>query len=284
MKQFKALIKKEYATHKKVLLTPLWVLIGVYVLNLAGIFINWIRTGNINIAAYINFSHANQPNSLIWIICYFATLFIGYIALFSSAGLADSLINDDYRKKCEILHLSQPISLIKIMAAKLYLVIVVSLIITLLLSLLNALILSIALKAMAGSSIGIGLIGAIQGFASFVCSFLFAVTLSWFLATIFKNKGLLYPILILAGIEITTIVLNGVNGWSIPSLVSYLMRLVFGNVTSGTMSLADLAVPIRVVIDSLWSKLLSTDNLMRLIYSLLAVSGSYFIYKRREIR
>ena len=49
MKQFKALIRKEWQTHRSTILIPLWFTGAVYVIGILGLMINFIREGRLTI-------------------------------------------------------------------------------------------------------------------------------------------------------------------------------------------------------------------------------------------
>ncbi len=284
MKQFKALLTKEWQTHRKALMLPVWFTIAVYAIALLGYIINLLRTGNVWIEVTLPEADMIGANvqMITWVASYISFTVLGFISLFTGMSLADALLNGDYRKKCEILHLSQPVSLQKILCSKFLFVTIGALLILLLLSLFNASVITIGAAILTKNGTGFGYLGAIQGFMHFSFTYLFAVSLLWFFAAVFKNRSGLNLIIFFVAIEVATQLLNKLYGWTIPSLLSYLMRLLFSNMEINTCQLSNPNMMKRII-EQGWSVILSVDNLMKSIYSVFFLIGSYFIYKRREI-
>lgn len=120
MKQFKTLLIKELRTHKNNLLIPVWATASAYLLILIALIIGYFKFGaeviQLDIPAAAS---SNDIAIMYWAANMVIASLIGFASFIGGLGMADNMLNDDYKKKCEIFHLSQPVSLIKILGSKL---------------------------------------------------------------------------------------------------------------------------------------------------------------------
>lgn len=283
MKQFKAMMIKEWNTHRKTLLVPVWFTLTIYAVILIGLLINLIRGGSFIVSGDIRGVSVTEMEMINWAVSYGMAIVLGYISIFSGWALADSLLNEDYRKRCEILHLSQPVSLLKILGTKLTLLLGMAMVILFVLVIFNTSVLSILGANMFHVSIITTFTGAIQGFISIMITYFFAVALIWLASSVFKNKSGLYLMLLAFVIELSIQILNRVYGFAIPSLWVYVSRLLFVsfNVQSQPGQLELMMV--EDLIAKAWSAIFDTDSMMKLIYGIVFFCSSYFLYRRREI-
>lgn len=286
MKQFKALLVKEWHTHRRLVMVPIWVNLAVIFVILMGLVVNFVKTGSLVIVQGYDIEAlaVNQyADTILWYITYIMAMVFGYIALFVNLGLADNLLNEDFKKKCEILHLSQPISIQKIMGAKLLFLIAVPMGIALALSVINGLVVSVYMNYLAGSNVLIGLIGIIQGFLTIFLPYVFSISLAWLASSIFKNRGLLYFFLGFLGLDLSTRLMNFLYGWKLPSIWDYVSKLALVPIRIGRQNLGPSGEMASGLIDIVWQSLPSADNLQRVLLAVFFVTASYFFYKRREI-
>ncbi len=283
MNQTKALIIKEWHTHKRTLLTPLFAAIGFYMVILLGMLINLIKGHDFMATLQIEGTEQSTLNMIAWVANLSVVALIGLISIISALSLSDNIINGDHKKHCEILHLSQPISIIKIFTIKYLVMIVGSMIVLFGLSFINALIMNSALSYIAGTPFSIGLIGMIQGSLDVAFALLFASSLYWFFGTIFKSKPFFKGTLVIVSIEVAIRILNYLVGWHIPSLTSYLMRLTSVTIRFN-QTIATAQSPVLANLISMkWDSILGTDNLMKVVYSVICFVAGFIIFKKREV-
>jgi|GEM_PF-6047393 len=277
----KALKLKEWRIHRRVLLTPLWFTLSIYAAILAGIIISLVKTGTVTINEAMPPITQLQANNFLWMANSVMAVLLGYVSLIAGFGLADSLLNDDYRKRCEILHLAQPIELFRTMGNKFFLLFIAAMGILLGLILVNSLIMSAYGSYLIGANIGFGLMGAIQGFMMVAIVYFFGVSLSWIWASFFRNKGILFLIIAVVAMEVMIPLVNHLFGLAIPALWDMLTRFLL--ITGGENCRGLDPMAATDIIGEAWSCLWHIDNLIRFGYGLLFFISSYWVYKRREI-
>lgn len=284
MKQFKALLKKEWHTHKGSFLAPVWVTLAIYGVFLIGLLISYAKGNFANISlnpAGIPAMSADQTNVLGWMAVAGTAILLGFITTMIGFGLTDGLINGDRRKRCEIFHLSQPVPLVKMLAAKHAALMLGALGMVFALTLVNSAVLAVAMKSIVGCDFWFCFSGGLFGFVSVVFSYLFATSLMWLFASLFRNKLFLILVLTISGIEASIHLLNYLVGWSIPSLWSYVLRML--NFTIRSAEVSGTKITSALLLQNSWGGLLSVDNIMRVVYSAIFLISGYFIQKHREV-
>ncbi|PKN78959.1 MAG: hypothetical protein CVU48_06785 [Candidatus Cloacimonetes bacterium HGW-Cloacimonetes-1] len=283
MNQTKALIIKEWHTHKRTLITPLFAVAGFYAVVLLGLLINLIKGHDLMATMNVGSVEPSTLSMIAWVSNLSVVALIGLISIISALSLSDNIINGDHKKHCEILHLSQPLSILKLFTVKYMVMILGSLIVLFAVALVNALIMNSVMNYVAGTSFVIGMTGMIQGYLDVAFALLFVSSLYWMFATIFKSKPFFKGTLAIFSIEVTIRILNYLVGWQIPSIATYLIRL-----SSVTISFNDsmphvqnLDVP--YLISMKWSSIAGIDNLMKVVYSAICFVAGYFIFKKREV-
>ena len=124
MKQYKGLVKKEWDTHYKTLLTPFWIMGVIYVVTLIMVAYGTLKFGNpLMQVVSLNTVELN----ITWkVVFYTASVLIGWMSIATSTRMVELSLNQDFEKKCEIFHMAQPASLVKILLAKWFLIIPLS--------------------------------------------------------------------------------------------------------------------------------------------------------------
>ncbi len=163
---------------------------------------------------------------------------LAFLAMLTGTGMADTMLNSGFKKHCEIFHLSQPVSLPKIIGVKFGLITLGLYLQIVIISLLGVTAAGSYLAIKLGLSVAYAYTGMLQSLISMFFPFLFVVSFYWMFAGIFKNGSFMKSVAIVAGIEIARNILNKATGFHFPSLVSYLGKL--GGLGSGVnISLAD---------------------------------------------
>ena len=283
MRQFKALLKKEWRTNWTTLLTPVWFTLGVYAIGLIGLLINMAK-GNLLQTA---FSTHGFPQGVESIILYTASsgaaAGVGTIAMICVVILADTLLNGGFKRKCEIMHLSHPVSKIKILVSKYLFMNLGTFAILLGVTLINSLGISLFIGYFTGAHMYFGITAWMQTMVLMLFPILFTGSMYWFFAGVFKRKSFFMGTLLILSIQAAISILNYTAGYEIPSLLGYVLRMVtvqpnlnFNQFMQGTGNFS-------TMIDAQWSKLIDFDSYMRLAYSaLFFVLGGWF-YSKREL-
>ncbi len=283
MKQCKALLRKEWNTHKAGFLMPLWFTGGVYVTALLGWIISLIKGSGIVYQIQTGEIPFGMENLLLYTGSAGAAALLGFVSLVTAISLSDSLINGGFKRRCEILHLSQPVAFSKIAITKYLFICAGTILLYGALSLVNSLVISLGTGYLIHTQTYYGLVGWLQIWILMSLSILFMASLFWFFAGLFKRKSFFMGILTIMAIQAVISILNYTAGWHIPSLASYLAELVAVNVSFDPES-ANLGIQnINLVIQQAWQNIFSWNSLLKVIYSAVLFIGGAWLYKRREL-
>lgn len=282
MKQCKALLKKEWQTHWKPLMAPLLFVALVYFTILVSFLIKLIKQGGITHQSLVSlFDFGLQAPY--WVSMSVTTL-LAFIHLVSGIVLADSLINSDHKRQCQIFHFSQPLPFVKIAGIKYLFSCIGPILLLAVVSLINVLVLNLWSGLYKFPNFWLGMTGWLQTFISAGLSILFVASLAWFFAGLFKRKSFLLGILILLGIEIILQILNYELGWRIPSLMEQFMRLINLNVSIPRIMLEHTKLSMTRLVQANWQDVFSIFNALKIgLSAVFGVLGA-LLYKRRELR
>lgn len=283
MKQFKALMRKEWQTHWSTLLIPTWFTAGAIVITIIGMIINLIKGNAMIVSADMPMLTEVQKNLVMWGANRAGISMLGMIGVITGVILADALLNGAYKRRCEIFHLSQPVSYATIVTAKFVLMTLVIVAQVAIIGLTGSLIGTAYAANLLGTSITQGMTGFWQGSIDFVFSFLFVSSIAWFFAGVFKRKSFFMGVLILAGIHIATMLLNWITGLSIPSLTGYILQLASLGVSVSTEQMSMKLADYNQFISVQWEGLFSLQMMLRAVYSAVLFVLGYVFYRRREI-
>ena len=288
MKQIKALIKKEWWTHWATMMLPSWFTLGVIVTFLIGLIWALIQGADLNF--FVNMkSFGNEYDKIVlWGLGLAGPAMLAFLAMLTGTGMADTMLNSGFKKHCEIFHLSQPVSLPKIIGVKFGLITLGLYLQIVIISLLGVTAAGSYLAIKLGLSVAYAYTGMLQSLISMFFPFLFVVSFYWMFAGIFKNGSFMKSVAIVAGIEIARNILNKATGFHFSSLVSYLGKLA-GLGSGVNISLADSKIgslgnaTADATINSVWSMLLDEFSLQRIAFSIIFFAAGYWFYSRREI-
>lgn len=274
MKQFKALLIKEWHTHKFNFLIPSFVLGAFLVLATLISIYGRIRYGG----SVLTFGTEGEFNAVMVLrnLHYVLAAIVGYFGLATSLQLTDTLLNSDYQKKCEIMHHSQPVSLVKMLAAKFVFSVPMVLVQYLILTVISSLILSAVSAYFGFNSWGIGLKAALSPFfLIFIATMVLSSLVSLF-ASVFRKQSTLKLILTLILIEALRLVLMRV--WGAPEIFSPLSYYV-KTFTMPFEAISFQGAQASLVLENAFNQ----KNLISLAVSVLMYIAGYFFYKRREL-
>lgn len=283
MKQLKALVIKEWRTHRNALLTPLWFTLGVYAVSLLGYVLSLVKGGHMDFNMALGKIPPGMGNFLMYSSIYAGVVMLGTVGIISAIILADSMINGGFKRKCEILHLSQPVSVIKIISVK-YLMLSLGTIVLLgVIGLLNTLLFGFIQSFYTAIPIYFGLVAWAQASIEISLSLLMMASIYWFFAGLYTRKSFFLGTLTILGIQAAISILNYTAGLEIPSLLGYLARL-----SSVQVNLSHTPNPVGIpdvfsLINGKWAQLMGWDSVIKLAYSAMLFAGGFFLYKRKEL-
>ncbi|HNQ43810.1 MAG TPA: hypothetical protein PKI59_05245 [Candidatus Cloacimonadota bacterium] len=282
MKQFKALLLKEFRSHRFVFLLPAFFLAGTYALFLISAIIGWIKMGNLSGVMEIKQMSPDEHAIIVWAANYISAMIMGWVTVIAGAGLVDHLLNNDYVKKCEIFHLSQPVSLKKIMGAKLSIVFGGELLLVLILVLVNSLVLGILFSILGVQSGFSGIVPAIQAFMATAITYISLLAVLWFFASLFRKNSGYYTILIIAGINIALEILKYFTGWDIYSPMDFITSSISNPIGLQMSNITKGMVP--TLRPQAWAGIFNLDTLYHLLASAALIVLGYIAYHRREVK
>ena len=209
-----------------------------------------------------------------------------FIAMIAAIVLGDGMLNGGNKRRCDIFHLSQPVSLARIigtkfglMSAGLYLQVVV-------ISLLGITATAPFVASKLGLPLSYAYIGVLQGLAGMVLPFLFVCCFFWMFSAIFKHGAFIKAILSVGGIEIARNILNKITGMGFPSLSEYLNLLAgMGREATPKLSSGTLASlgGADNVIQGFWAQSFDAYTWQRIMFIIIFFNVGYWFYRRREI-
>ena len=279
MQQIKTLLIKEYRTHKHVFLIPAYFLAGTYAFILIAVLIGWAKMGSISTGINLQ---AVDPHSIatgIWEANFISSMILVWAAIIAGAGLVDNLLNQDYAKKCEIFHLSQPVSLIKIASVKVLFLYGCELAFTLGLVLINSIVIGLLLTFLGFPGPFSGTFAAVQGFIAASITYVALVSIKWFFGCLGKTKSGLIMVMTILGIIIALEILGHFTQMDFYGPLDYIM----GSIVKPTgLFVGGLGNPPELKVQA-WSAIFSLGTLFRFLVSAVLITLGYFLYQRREV-
>jgi ABC-type transport system involved in multi-copper enzyme maturation permease subunit len=208
---------------------------------------------------------------------------LGMVSIIAAVILADGMINGAFKRKCEILHLSQPVSMLKVLGAKYALLVLGTFALSAALSLVNSFVLSGLLNIWMPVHTYYAMVAWAQGSVGMLLSLLVVASYYWLSAALFKRKSFFMGTLVILGIEIAIAVLNYTGKLGIPSLMDYIAKLIGIQVHIEPHGMNALGLNLDDLIALQWKSVISWLTLQKLVLSAVFVAGGYWFYSRREL-
>ncbi|HPM02382.1 MAG TPA: hypothetical protein PK816_09535 [Candidatus Cloacimonadota bacterium] len=290
MKQFKGLMIKEWNTYKNLFLIPVWITALIYVLMIAGMIYGYYKQGTVHLNQDV-IQTAEQANIIFYFVSTIISLIPYGLMIFFTGTIITNMMNDDFKNKCAIFHLAQPVSLIKIIGAKLALLFSAGFVISFAIALFNQIVFSIGFNIYSKANVMIGFLALFQTSLISIFPTIFACTFFMMSAALFiKKPGIIIPILLVT--EVVINIINNLWNTTIPSLVSKLIYLAVGKTTVNVFdnnkllyqktTNGDYSV-LTQSIQEMWLNLFDIVNVWRILLSIVFIIIAYFLYKRRDI-
>jgi hypothetical protein len=282
MRQLKAMVRKEWQTHRKSLMGPVWTMLCIYGIGLISLIYGSIRFGLPNIVSS-TYTDA-QLDQVIWAFHYGSAIFIAWLSILAALGLVELCLNTDHIKKCEIFHLAQPVSLTKIFGSKALFLGGGILIQYLVLVIVNSLILSIITSIVGYPSLSIGLSAILNSIPYIVNVMLLIVPLIWFFSSIFRKMAGIKLMVFLVFIEVIRGIFRISWGISLYSPFGFIRRIVLSPFEVASNYVIDVMEKSTVTFSFVgWNWNYTWEHLAWLLMNIILVVASYYIYKRRNV-
>lgn len=280
MKQSKALLKVHWDSHKKTLLMPLFFMAIIYAISLGSMLLNLIRDGKM-----LEFA-SQMDKTVAPIFMYQLNLItmtlISFLSGISVLILADGVINGAYKRKCEIMHLSQPVSMLKVLLSKIAFLVKMPFLLFLSLSFFNTVLIGTIFYKEASVKFSFALASWIHSNLWAMLSIMLLASIMWFFATIFKRKSFFMAILVLFGAEIAIIIINYNLKLNIPSIFQYISSLLQTDSNFITENLF-FSPNTKLIYKNIFKHFFVWQNLHKLLYSMGFFALGSFIYSQREL-
>ncbi|MCK4956013.1 MAG: hypothetical protein KAS49_00145 [Candidatus Cloacimonetes bacterium] len=282
MHKFLALVKKDWYINKKAVLIPFWIVGGFYLINIIIMLVAYF-TGQVD--SMFSFPTNGVTAQMM---SYFANsiivIFPGLLALLFVIICSQNALNEDKRRKCELFHCSQPVSIWQRTGSKYTVGIFSNLVVFIIISILNFLVLNVILLFLDGFSISAAIQGLIQAQIVYIKSAIVIGSIGFFVSSIFEQSAFFKFIAILIAVNIIIVVLNTIYGWRIPSPLKYVKTLI-ENTPKLPENQSLLDVDFAEVIKQNWARVLfNVKTIWQLVVSgVLFMAGTY-IYGRKEIK
>lgn len=284
MKQIKALIVKEFQTHWTGFLMPVWFTAGVYAVAIIGWILSQIKGDVVSLQSQLTGMEKGLGDMILWGGSSGMVAMLGMVSLITAISMADSVLNGGFKRKCEILHLSQPVSMLKIAGVKYALVILGSILLFGVVSLFNSLVFYALSGLFFSGHFYYAVVGWFQGFIGVSLSIIFLGSLWWFFAGLFRRKSFMMGLLVIMGIEATISILNYTAGLGIPSLTSYISRMGLVDVSFNSNRVNSFGgLNVNYAIDTMWNSILDWESLLKIVYGAILGVGGFLLYRHREV-
>jgi len=293
MKQLNALLKKELKTNRGIFWLPVWVSAAFYALVLISIAIALIQGADVSFFNELKNQQPGANNFGLYMAVLVATMVIGLVSLISVIGLADNVLNGDFKHRCEILHFSQPASFGKIAFSKYLFTTLGAILLLGAVTLFNGLVISGLFGVLFQAQIQFGLVAWLQTWIVVSLQLIVVASVVWLFAALFKQRSAQVMMLTFLVIEVSINLLNRAYGWQIPSPLRFLLGGTL-HINQSTMAAQDLAASgkdamsliisqMDNLISGLWQAIFNLKMLLKLAVSAVLTLGGVFIYKRREL-
>jgi len=284
MNKFKALLIKDLQINKKILMMPVWILLGYYLLVLLGLGVAYVRSD-----FHFSLSDIHMPDmSTLYIVSYLAGIgimsFPGIMAGIFTLILTQSALNEDIRRNSELFHRSQPVSLWLRTLSKYVSGIAGNWLTYLGLGLFNLIIVTIVLALVHQLRFDFLMAGWLQAFVATMKITLIVGSICFFFSSIFKDKAFLQGLAILVGIQFLIWIFNTMFGWNLPLPLNYLYDLIGTNSIKGFDSYVTETEVVRFINRNWQDLVLSWRNLIQILFSGALFICSTIIYKNKEIK
>jgi hypothetical protein len=288
MKQFKALIIKDFNIYKKNFFTVTIVFLAMYLLGLATTLIGYYHnSGHIHIFFNQLSLHSDDISNFdlskaSYIFNASLAAFISFFFLIFTINISGNALNSDYEYKCALFHRNLPINIWKISGSRFIVTIFGSFLTLLVLLLFTSLLSNIIFASFVKISIVYSLLGILKVVLPYLINSLLLASIGFFFSSIFKRKAVGKGILILALIHFSIVYLNFLFGLHIPYFLLELGKTISFHVDSHTFSQITNQT-FGKIFSNIFTSLFSFQTLLKIVYAGILFVISTLIIKYKEI-
>jgi MFS family permease len=308
MTSLKALIIKDLQANRKVLLIPIWFVLSMYAV-LAVSIAYATTSGNTNM--YVSgipldlLANENLHRMMSFVMQ--SAMFIGSLGMIFAMSMliiSSSLLNQDIKRKCELFHRSQPVSVWQITASRFIAGIGGLLGLALAIGVFNMILSNILAMSLTPMRVDwwMSINGLVLSWLHFSIAMLVLGSSLFLFSSIFRDNAFIIGYGSLGLIQVITIILNKLYGWKIPYILSAIFKLImsgilsissvlptsqqFGLITVRTgqePNLASFIVPEHFLYN-LWTTLFTWNIAFKLLFCVVMFVLATCIYHRREVQ
>lgn len=288
MKQFKALIIKDFNIYKSNFYKITIIFLSLYLLSVITSLIGYYHhsdQGHIFLNNLSINSHALNGFDLSkgsFVFNAGLTAIVSFFFMIFTISLSGSALNSDFEYKCSLFHRNLPISIWKISGSRFIVTIFGSFLTMLILVLFTSLISNIVLTSIVKISLTYSLLGILKVILPYTINSLLLASIAFFFSSIFKRKALGKGILILGIIHFSIVYLNFLFGLHIPYFLVKLAETISFHVDSHTFSqLANQSS--SELASNIFASVFNFQTLLKLLYTGILFVISTLIMKYKEI-
>lgn len=309
MTQFKALVIKDLQANRKILMIPVWYLLGMYVfMAISIVFASTTGSQNMTVSGIpLNLLANENLHQMMSFVMQSAMFFgfLGVIFVIAMSIIGSSLLNQDIKHKCELFHRSQPVSVWKITASRFIAGIGGLLALALLIGIFNMFLSNFMAMLLTPMRVNcwMSFNGLILSWLHFSIALMVLGSILFLLSAIFRDHAFGLGAGGLGALQLVTFFLNKTYGWKIPYILNAIFKLImsgilkiqtvlpssqqFGVVHISTGSqepdLSTFIVPPNFLYN-LWSSLFTWDIAFKFFFCAVLFVIATYIYKRREVQ
>jgi hypothetical protein len=284
MYKFKAILKKDLQISKKTLIMPVWIVLVYYLLVALGIGIAMLRSDFSFTMADIDFTDAPSLYILSYVVGFGIMSFPAILAIIFTLILTQSGLNEDIRRKSELFHRSQPVSIWLRSLSKYISGIAGNWITFLAIGIFNIIIAVIVMLLIDQLRFDFMMAGWLQAFTGMMKMTMIVGSICFFFSAIFKDKAFLQGLAILVGLQFLLWILNQLLGWNLPLPLNYLYQLLRTNSFTNFDTFVT-EKDVMYLINRNWQDLVfSWRNIIQILFSGFLFFISTLIYKSKEIK
>ncbi len=286
MKQFKALIIKDFNTYKKSFYMITIVFLVMYLLSVVTTFIGYSKhSANIHIffnnLSTVNFNSFDISKASFLFNAGMAT-FISFFFMIFTLNLSGTALNSDYNYKCALFHRNLPISIWKISASRYIVTIFGSFLTMVVLSIFTSVLSNLMLMIVFKLSLSYSLLGLLKVLLPYFVNSLLMASIAFFFSAVFKRKAVGKGFIALLIIHFSIVYINFIFGTNIPYFLLELGKTISVHINYDTFSqlasdsFSELS---SKILDSIWN----IQTLLKILYSGLLFVISTLIINYKEI-
>ena len=286
MNKFMALIKKDYYIGKKQLLLPIWILAGFYAMMVL-FSIYPLISGKFYWNSMFNV-HTDEVDKLSPMINYMVNfvsiISSGLLSLLATITIAQSALNEDFRRNYELFHRTQPISIWLKSLSKFTVAIVGGWVVFFIISSVNFIIINGAFIFWHQFVPNMAFSALIQGLIVYMKAILVIGSLTFFASALFKDKAFLTGISVLLAIQVFLIIVNSFFKMHIPLPFSLIGKLLFISEKTKIEPSSTLG-ELNKLVHANWKLVLwNMQTIYQIVVSAILFVISTIIYKSKEIK